>query len=54
MIDVEKIGERTNNYEDFLKDLLQKDGVKDDCRFASKSVSILSRLLTISSFSLRL
>merc|ERR1711973_509064 len=33
-IDVEKIGERTNNYEDFLKDLLQKDGVKDDCRFA--------------------
>merc|ERR1712241_160105 len=34
MIDVEKIGERGNNYEDFMKDLLKKDGEKDDCRFA--------------------
>ena len=38
MIDVEKIGERGNNYEDFMKDLLKKDGEKDDCRFASKFV----------------
>merc|ERR1712179_898409 len=33
-IDVEKVGERANNYEDFMTDLLQKDGEKDDCRFA--------------------
>ena len=36
MIDVEKIGERENNYENFMEDLLKKDGEKDDCRFASK------------------
>merc|ERR1712020_170522 len=30
MIDVEKIGERENNYENFMEDL----GEKDDCRFA--------------------
>ena len=36
MIDVEKIGERDNTYEDFLEDILKKDGEKDDCRFASK------------------
>ena len=46
-IDVEKVGERANNYEDFMTDLLQKDGEKDDCRFASKSVNIFSRLLLI-------
>merc|ERR1711971_21119 len=34
MIDVEKIGERENNYENFMEDLLKKDGQKDDCRFA--------------------
>merc|ERR1711910_33125 len=28
------VGERANNYEDFMTDLLQKDGDKDDCRFA--------------------
>ena len=38
MIDVEKIGERGNTYENFMTDLLKKDGDKDDCRFASKSV----------------
>merc|ERR1712241_1629186 len=32
MIDVEKIGERENNYENFMEDLLKKDGEKDDCR----------------------
>ena len=36
MIDVEKIGERENTYENFLEDILKKDGAKDDCRFASK------------------
>ena len=36
MIDVEKIGPSENNYEDFMVDLLKKDGEKDDCRFASK------------------
>merc|ERR1711997_240590 len=34
MIDVEKIGPSENNYEDFMVDLLKKDGEKDDCRFA--------------------
>ena len=33
---MEKIGERENNYENFMEDLLKKDGEKDDCRFASK------------------
>merc|ERR1712142_1171145 len=33
-IDVEKLGELGNSYEQFLKDLQQKDGAKDDCRFA--------------------
>merc|ERR1712066_506813 len=33
-IDVEKIGDRGNNYQDFMGDLLKKDGEKDDCRFA--------------------
>ena len=36
MIDVEKIGGRENTYENFLEDILKKDGAKDDCRFASK------------------
>ena len=36
MIDVEKIGPRDNNYEEFIEDLLQKDGEKDDCRYGSK------------------
>ena len=35
-IDVEKVGERGNNYDNFLQDILKKDGDKDDCRFASK------------------
>ena len=35
---MEKIGERGNTYENFMTDLLKKDGDKDDCRFASKSV----------------
>ena len=33
---MEKIGERENTYENFLEDILKKDGEKDDCRFASK------------------
>ena len=33
-IDVEKLGDLGNNYEQFLGDLQQKDGSKDDCRFA--------------------
>merc|ERR1712059_11797 len=33
-IELEKLGELTNEYNDFLKDLQQKDGVKDDCRYA--------------------
>jgi len=33
-IDLEKIGALGNNYDDFLKDLQQKDGSKDDCRYS--------------------
>ena len=56
MIDVEKIGERGNTYENFMTDLLKKDGDKDDCRFASKSVrsSTFVWISTISSYSFRL
>merc|ERR1712154_262283 len=32
-IDVEKLGELGNTYEQFLTDLQQKDGAKDDCRY---------------------
>merc|ERR1711935_242850 len=33
-IDLEKLGELGNNYTNFLTDLQQKDGNKDDCRYA--------------------
>ena len=46
MIDVEKIGERENTYEDFLEDILKKDGEKDDCRFASKLTATISDALS--------
>ena len=32
-IDVEKLGKKENTYEQFLRDLQQKDGAKDDCRY---------------------
>jgi cofilin len=32
-IDVEKIGERSSGYNDYLTDLKQKDGGSDDCRY---------------------
>merc|ERR1739842_31924 len=47
MIDVEKIGERENNYENFMEDLLKKDGEKDDCRFASKLATAGSLILEV-------
>ena len=30
---MEKLGEKENTYEQFLGDLQQKDGAKDDCRY---------------------
>ena len=42
---MEKIGERENNYENFLEDILKKDGEKDDCRFASKLAETLTLIL---------
>lgn len=32
-IDVEKVGDRNNGYEDYLADLQQKDGDSEDCRY---------------------
>merc|ERR1711970_1575865 len=32
-IDVEKLGEKDNTYDQFLTDLQKKDGAKDDCRY---------------------
>jgi len=32
-IDVEKLGDRNNTYDDYLNDLKQKDGNSDDCRY---------------------
>merc|ERR1711981_385294 len=32
-IDLEKVGDRANGYEDFLADLQQKDGEGEDCRY---------------------
>merc|ERR1712154_634205 len=32
-IDVETVGNRANNYSDFLTDLHQKDGEAEDCRY---------------------
>ena len=52
---MEKIGPSENNYEDFMVDLLKKDGEKDDCRFASKLLTTSLELsLKVSSFSFRL
>ena len=31
---IDKIGERDNNYDQFLEDLMAKDGEADDCRYA--------------------
>merc|ERR550517_307916 len=36
MIDVENIGERGNTYENFITDLLKKDGDKDDIQKGKK------------------
>ena len=47
MIDVEKIGERENNYENFMEDLLKKDGEKNDCRFASKLATARTLILEL-------
>jgi len=33
-IKIDKIGERDNNYDQFLEDLMAKDGEADDCRYA--------------------
>merc|ERR1711970_1684647 len=33
-IKIDKIGERDNNYDMFLEDLMAKDGEADDCRYA--------------------
>ena len=33
-IKIDKIGDRANTYDDFLGDLMQKDGDADDCRYA--------------------
>lgn len=32
-IDVEKVGDRNNDYNDYKRDLMQKDGQADDCRY---------------------
>jgi len=32
-IDLEKVGERSNSYADFLEDLQKKDGESEDCRY---------------------
>ncbi|XP_023327961.1 cofilin/actin-depolymerizing factor homolog [Eurytemora carolleeae] len=32
-IDVEKVGDRNNSFEDYLSDLHQKDGEAEDCRY---------------------
>jgi len=33
-IKIDKIGDRENNYDQFLEDLFVKDGDADDCRYA--------------------
>merc|ERR1712203_1283677 len=33
-IKIDKIGDRANTYDDFLGDLMVKDGDADDCRYA--------------------
>lgn len=33
-IKIDKIGDRDNNYDQFLEDLMAKDGDADDCRYA--------------------
>merc|ERR1711936_635318 len=46
-IDVEKLGEKDNTYDQFLTDLQKKDGAKDDCRYGVYDYQFKSKIFLL-------